>query len=121
MGGVAYGTTGAYYGYRRNLKEGEEAEDNFLSPDFKEENFYGERDLESEDDYDDDYDEDYYYDDEMEEGDFLDHVNRRGAQQEDADAMNTEDEEALAAATEEKYKNRKRKLEALLEPDGTIV
>merc|ERR1712028_317832 len=112
---------GAYYGYRRNLKEGEEAEDNFLSPDFEEENFYGERDLESEDDYDDYYDEDYYYDDEMEEEDYLDHVSRRGAQQEDADAMNTEDAEALAAATEEKYKNRKRKLEALLEPDGTIV
>merc|ERR1719157_276172 len=113
--GVAYATTGAYYGYRRNLKEGEEAEDNFLSPDFEEENFYGERDLESEDDYD------YYHDDEMEEEDYLDHVSRRGAQQEDADAMNTEDAEALAAATEEKYKNRKRKLEALLEPDGTIV
>ena len=57
----------------------------------------------------------------MEEEDYLDHVSRRGAQQEDADAMNTEDAEALAAATEEKYKNRKRKLEALLEPDGTIV
>merc|ERR1711865_412482 len=118
MGGVAYGTTGAYYGYRRNLKEGEEAEDNFLSPDFEEENFYGERDLESEDDYDDYYDDS---DDDYDEDYYLDHVSRRGAQQEDADAMNTEDAEALAAATEEKYKNRKRKLEALLEPDGTIV
>jgi len=122
-GGKGYGGYGGYGGgygggyYRRDLEnenaneEGDfgnyEAEyADFLSPDFDESEHYG---------YDEDEDEeDYFYDEEEEDSG---HVGRFAAEAEE----NENEESAGAAATAEKFKNRKRRLEALLEPNGNIA
>jgi len=130
-GGVhKYGGGGAYRGgygggyYRRDLEneeggfaddydvEGEEHVD-FLSPDFEEGERYGY------DDEDEDDDEDYDYGD---EDDDEDEENSIYFGQFAAQAINEmEASKSAAAATEEKFKKRKQRLEALLEPNGNIA
>jgi len=109
--GRGRGGGGGYY--RRDLEneegdfddyDDEEEYVDFLHPDFDERELY---------DNDEDEEGEDYYDDEDEKGSV--HVGRVAAE-----AKEIEDKSA-AAATAEKFQNRKRRLEALLEPNGNIA